>query len=110
MPLILLHTQPKVRAQRELSAANQWVHAIENIENTILFSLFYGLLGFGFFFQIPRIISAINILSHGLVCIPRALPARNDSEVSQKHGINKQHCACSLMELQLKAFCNYYIY
>lgn len=51
MPLILLHTQPKVRAQRELSAANQWVHAIENIENTILFSLFYGLLGFGFFFR-----------------------------------------------------------
>lgn len=48
MPLILLHTQPKVRAQTELSAANQWVHAIENTENTVLFSLFYGLLVFFF--------------------------------------------------------------
>lgn len=39
MPPILLYTQPKVRAQRELSGANQWVDGTEKC--TILFSLSY---------------------------------------------------------------------
>lgn len=75
MPLILLHTHPKVRAQREHSAANQWVHAIENIENTILFSLFYGLLGCFFFFSDPKdnisykhLVPWIGMYSQGFAC------------------------------------------